>query len=106
MGDFNDDFGMDSYEKGLGIDGMEMMVKGSGDEKLICLDEKIWKSDPDAASYHCEIKPKKFRSFIDHAFASPDLAASLKSITVIKESIAYVASDHLPILCIFDLPVQ
>jgi exonuclease III len=105
LGDFNDDFGMDNYEKGLGIDAVETMLKGTlPEEKLVCLDEAIWKSDPTAASYHCEIKPKRFRSFLDHAFASPELAASVKSTVLIQESIAYVASDHLPILCIFDLP--
>jgi hypothetical protein len=105
LGDFNDDFGMDSYETSLGQDAIETMIScHSGDEELICMDKAIWGDDPDAASYHCQIKPKKYRSFLDHIFASPELAAKVKETAMITESIAYAASDHLPLLIVFELP--
>lgn len=97
-GDFNDDFGLDSYEKSLGQDGVEVMVKGEGKERLICLDEVIWKKNPRAASYHCEIKPPRYRSFLDHFFASPALAERMKEIYLVNDPIAAVASDHYPLV--------
>jgi endonuclease/exonuclease/phosphatase family metal-dependent hydrolase len=97
-GDFNDDFGLDSYEKSVGQDGAAVMVSGEGKEKLICLDEAIWKKNPQAASYHCEIKPPRYRSFLDHFFASPALAERMKGIALVDDPIAAVASDHYPLV--------
>lgn len=105
-GDFNDNFGLDSHEQSVGTDAIETMVQGTGHEKLICVNIPLLEKDPKLATYHCEIKPKKYRSFIDHAFVSPNLVSALKNVTVIQESIAYVASDHLPLLCIFHLPAE
>lgn len=103
-GDFNDDFGLDSYEKSLGQDAVEEMIKGSGPEKLICLDESIWKADPQAATYHCQIKPPKYRSFLDHFFANPALAEQAKEVYIVDDPIAAVASDHFPVVAVFELP--
>jgi endonuclease/exonuclease/phosphatase family metal-dependent hydrolase len=103
-GDFNDDFGKDSFEQSLGQDAAEVMVQGTDSEKLICLDERILKENPDAASYHCEIKPVKFRAFLDHYFVSPALADRLREIYIIEDPIAVVASDHLPLIGVFDFP--
>lgn len=97
-GDFNDDFGMDSFERSVGEDAVAVMLKGEGKEKLICLDEEIWKKNPQAASYHCEIKPPRYRSFLDHFFVSPALAKRLKEIALVDEPIAAVASDHYPLV--------
>ena len=103
LGDFNDDFGKDKYENAVGQDAVEVMIKGTGNEKFVCLDEAVWKSNPDIATYHCVIKPPKYRSFLDHIFATPSLAKCVKQTVVIDESIAYVASDHLPLLAVFEL---
>lgn len=105
-GDFNDDYGLDSYEQSLGTDAIETMLKGTGPERLVALEKPLIEKDPTLVTYHCEIKPKRYRSFLDHAFVSPELASSLSHVAVIDESIAYVASDHLPLLCIFQLPVK
>ncbi len=103
-GDFNDDFGKDSYEKSLEQDALEVMVQGTGPEKLICLDERILKENQDAATYHCEIKPTRYRSFLDHFFADPALAVRTREVYIIDDPIAVVASDHLPLVAIFELP--
>jgi len=103
-GDFNDDFGMDSYEQSIGEDAVEVMIKGTGEEKLICLDEPIRKADPQAATYHCEMKPPKYRSFIDHFFVNPALAGQVQAIYIIEDPIAVVASDHLPLVTVLELP--
>jgi len=97
-GDFNDDFGLDSYEKSAGQDAVELMRKGEGKEKLVCLDEVIWKKNPQAASYHCELKPPRYRSFLDHFFVSPALAERMKEIYLVDDPIAAVASDHYPMV--------
>lgn len=106
LGDFNDDFGKDRYESSIGQDAIEVMITGKSDGKLICLDEAVWKADPKVATYHCEIKPPTYRSFIDHVFASPSMAQCVKQTVVIDESIAFAASDHLPLMSVFELPAK
>lgn len=103
-GDFNDDFGKDSYEQSLGQDALEVMVQGTESEKLICLDERILKENQDAATYHCELKPPRYRSFLDHFFVNPALADRVKEIYIIEDPIAVVASDHLPLISVFEFP--
>lgn len=102
MGDFNDDFGMDNIETSLGQDAIEVMLEGEGNEKLISLDETYRKAHPDAATYHCAIKPPKYRSFLDHIFASPETAKHEVKTVMIDESIAFAASDHLPLLTVLE----
>ena len=104
LGDFNDSYGTDNYEKSLGRDAIAVMSEGKGTEQLTWLTLPMVQENPDLATYHCEIKPKRYRSFLDHAFASSSLAEAMTSISVIDESIAYVASDHLPVICVFKLP--
>ena len=104
MGDFNDDFNMDNFETSLGQDAIEVMLKGEGSEKLISLDESYRKAHPDAATYHCAIKPPKYRSFLDHIFASPSAAELEVKTVMIDESIAFAASDHLPLLTVLEFP--
>lgn len=104
LGDFNDSYGQDNYEKSIGRDAVAVMAEGKGAEQLTWLNLPMLQKNPDLASYHCEIKPKKYRSFLDHAFASSALAGTMTDIYLIDESIAYVASDHLPVICVFKLP--
>ena len=104
MGDFNDDFGMDKYEHTLRTDAVAVMLEGKEMAKLVCADEPLWKDKPQVSTYHCEIKPAKYRSFIDHIFVNPKLAGDIERVAVIDDPIAAVASDHYPVLCVLKLP--
>lgn len=103
MGDFNDPFGMDRYEKAVGTDAVAVMLAGEGREKLLSPSAELARRKPDLATYHCKIKPPKYRSFIDHVFCSPALAERVTATSVIDDPIAVVASDHLPVMITVDL---
>ena len=104
-GDFNDSFGLDEHERKLGQDAVQQMVLGKGDDKLVSLTQPLVEKNPKLVTYHGEIKPARLRSFLDHVFASPALAALCKSVTVVDPPIAAVASDHYPVVAEFALPL-
>jgi len=104
LGDFNDDFGMDEHEKALGVDAVETFLAGRGAEKLLCLTRPLLAKDPSLASYHCQIKPPKYRSFLDHVFVSPALARFVGRTYLVDDPVAAVASDHYPVVTILNLP--
>jgi endonuclease/exonuclease/phosphatase family metal-dependent hydrolase len=103
-GDFNDEFGLDSHEKALGRDAVAAMLEGEPAGLLTCPTRGYQQRRPAAATYHCRIKPAHWRSFIDHLFCSQPLADAIKGVVVIDEPVAAAASDHLPVLGVFDLP--
>ncbi len=103
-GDFNDDFGMDPIEQELGRDAIATMLEGEATERLVCLTKKLAEAPAALASYHCEIKPRRYRSFIDHFFASPAAAALVKEVRLIDDPIAAVASDHYPVVAVLVPP--
>lgn len=102
LGDFNDDFGMDYHERKIGQDAVGVMISGKGDEMLASITKPMALANPQLATYHCMIKPPKYRSFIDHIFVTPALYGYYTHATVITEPIAYVASDHLPVVAEFE----
>ncbi len=101
LGDFNDSFGKDDYEERVGSDALEVMLKGEDQEKLVSLTLPLVEADPLLATYHCELKPVRYRSFIDHIFASQQMAARCRLVDVIDDPIAAVASDHYPLVGTF-----
>lgn len=103
MGDFNDDFGLDRYEQALGQDAVALMTEGEGNEQLVSLTWPMVRADPTLATYHCEIKPPTYRSFIDHVFASGALAGRVRDCYVVDAPIAAVASDHYPVVTVVEL---
>lgn len=103
-GDFNDTFEKDDHEKKIGQDAISQMLAGKGAEKLVSLTKPLVDKDPKLATYHGEIKPARLRSFLDHVFVSPKLAPLAKSVTVVDDPIAAVASDHYPVVIEFALP--
>ncbi|WP_257787952.1 endonuclease/exonuclease/phosphatase family protein [Limihaloglobus sulfuriphilus] len=100
LGDFNDTIGMDKYEKIVGADVVMRMTEGSGGEELKMLTRKL--SDSGKASYHCEFKPRYYRGFLDHVFASPAMAECFESALMVESPVAAVASDHYPVVCEFE----
>jgi endonuclease/exonuclease/phosphatase family metal-dependent hydrolase len=100
LGDFNDTIGMDKYENIVGADVVLRMTGGRGAEELKILTRKL--SDSGKASYHCEFKPRYYRGFLDHVFASPAMAECFESAVMVESPVAAVASDHYPVVCEFD----
>ncbi len=102
LGDFNDDFGMDNYERKVGADAVAQMIEPENGKNLICLTKPVYDADPELASYHCKIKPARYRSSIDHIFVTAELAEDAKDTYLIEDPIAEVASDHLPVVTVFE----
>ena len=100
QGDFNDSFGMDNNENKAGLDAVAQMLLG--EQKMKCLTKKL--QDQGINTYHCKIKPPKYRSFLDHIFVSQQLAGKVENVKVIDEPIAEVASDHFPVVVTYNLP--
>jgi endonuclease/exonuclease/phosphatase family metal-dependent hydrolase len=105
-GDFNDSPGKDDNEKTVGTDAVSVMTLGKGPETLVNLTDRILKDKPDAASYHCELKPPRYRSFLDYLFVSPALAEHVNKAYLVDPPLAAVASDHFPLVGVFRLPVE
>ncbi len=103
LGDFNDDFGRDRYEKLAGQDAIAVMLKKDDGEALTCTTMALLQQDNNPATYHCEIKPPTYRSFIDHIFVSPALSSAVKNTVVIDDPIAAAASDHYPVVTTLEL---
>ncbi len=106
LGDFNDDFGLDYHEKAIGEDAIATMLAGKGSESLTCLTRPLVQADPKLSTYHCQIKPPQYRSFIDHIFASPALAKTARRTWVVTDPIAAVASDHYPVVTELRIPAR
>lgn len=105
-GDFNDSLGKDDNEQTVGTDAVSVMTQGKGRETLLSLAARILKDNPDAASYHCQLKPPKYRSFLDDLFVSPALAEHVNKAYLVDPPLAAVASDHYPLVAVFRLPVK
>ncbi len=99
-GDFNDDFGMDDVERTVGADALAAMLEGDASQKLVCVTRPLVLANPQLASYHCEIKPARYRSFIDHVFASQATAKLVRQVYLADDPIAAVASDHFPVVTV------
>ncbi len=106
LGDFNDDLGLDEYEKELGQDAISIMNKGKGKEKLVSLNNRINGAIDKISTYHCEIEPPKYRSILDYIFASPTMASYEKNTRIIDNPIAAVASNHYPVVATFEFPAS
>ena len=99
MGDFNDYFGMDENETKAGLDAVAQVNVDKKDLKCLTYDLQMMGKN----SYHCMLKPAKYRSFLDHAFASKKLADAVVDVQLFNPPIADVASDHWPIMVTYKL---
>lgn len=103
LGDFNDDFGQDRYEEQAGADAVATMLAPQPNGQLVSPTQAYVQQHPDVATYHCEIKPPRYRSFIDHVFVTQGLANAVQNTQVISDPIAAVASDHYPVVVTLEL---
>ena len=113
MGDFNDDPGMDSYERLLGSSSIETIMGSVYSPGRILhnalwhLKEKgtpVWTTEyPDLIVHNL----KNHRGWLDHIFLSPNLLDEQAALHYVSESgevfpkskVTVRASDHLPIYC-------
>ena len=94
LGDMNDELGYQEFEQEAGGSAIET-IAGTGDRALLVLTKKL--AEDGAISYHGS-RAARFRSFIDHAFATPEAAPWVKEVHVFHEDLADVASDHYPVV--------
>jgi endonuclease/exonuclease/phosphatase family metal-dependent hydrolase len=94
LGDMNDELGMDQYEKEVGASAIEL-IGGKGDTALEILTKPL--VDRGEISYG-GYRRGDHRSFIDHAFATPEAAKWVQSVYVFRGDLADVASDHFPVV--------
>ncbi len=94
LGDMNDELGMDEFEKQAGGSAIEK-VAGTGATALTILTKPL--VDRGEISYG-GYRSARHRSFIDHAFATPEAAEWVKYVYVFRGDLADVASDHYPVV--------
>lgn len=94
LGDMNDELGYQEFEQEAGGSSIEATA-GTGPDALLVLTKKI--AEDGAISYHGG-RQGRHRSFIDHAFATPEAAKWVKDVHVFNGELADVASDHYPVV--------
>lgn len=100
LGDMNDELGFQEFEQEAGGSGTDL-IAGKGKGELTVLTKKL--ADSGAISYG-GYRSGRNRSFIDHAFATPDAAKWVTDVKVFRSDLADVASDHYPVYVDVSLP--
>lgn len=98
-GDMNDELGIQEFELQGGGDVIANLV-GTDGKVLLATRELDAKGEISFGGYNREF----FRSFIDHVFVSASLKDRIVSVSVFKEDLARVASDHYPVLMVIRSP--
>jgi hypothetical protein len=93
LGDMNDELGVQEFEQEAGGSAIELTA-GKGNGQLVVLTKKL--SEDGEISFG-GYRSGRYRSFIDHAFATPEAARWVKAVDVFREDLADVASDHYPV---------
>lgn len=94
LGDTNDELGMDDYEKLAGADAIDLLV-GPKEDGFILVTKPL--ADAKEISFGGYWRPD-FRSFIDHAVATPGMKDQIAEVKVFRFGLARVASDHYPVI--------
>jgi endonuclease/exonuclease/phosphatase family metal-dependent hydrolase len=96
LGDMNDDLGLDEYESkpDSGGDSISLLVGPPSDGFVLATRSLAEKKE---ISFHGYDNPK-YRSFIDHAILSSEMAPRLQSVKVFQNQWTPVASDHFPVM--------
>lgn len=94
LGDMNDELGIQEFEREAGGSAIETLA-GSGANALTILTKPL--ADKGEISFG-GYRQGRHRSFIDHAFATPEAVQWVKSVYVFRGDLADVASDHYPVV--------
>ncbi|MFT3785192.1 MAG: hypothetical protein QM770_03380 [Tepidisphaeraceae bacterium] len=97
-GDMNDELGFQEFEQEAGGSAIDLIL-GPPSDGLVLATRAL--SDGGAISYHGGFRGRH-RSFIDHAFLSPEAAGKLKDVHVVTTVAAELASDHFPVVMTFE----
>jgi endonuclease/exonuclease/phosphatase family metal-dependent hydrolase len=100
LGDMNDELGYQEYEQEAGGSGTDL-IAGKGKGELTVLTKKLAESG--AISFG-GYRRSQYRSFIDHAFATPEAAKWVTNVSVFRGDLADVASDHYPVYVDVNVP--
>lgn len=98
-GDWNDEIGINAFERPAGGDAASLVV-GPPADGLTLLTRAL--ADKGEVSFWGGYLGRN-RSFIDHAVAGGPVAATATNARVFRNDLAEVASDHLPVSVDFDL---
>lgn len=93
-GDCNDEIGEQEFEADAGGSAIELL-EGTGAGKLALLTRTL--AETNAISFG-GYRSGRYRSFIDHAVASPEMARHVANVSVFTGDLADVASDHYPVV--------
>jgi len=100
LGDMNDENGLDEFEKDNGGDTITNILGPESDGFVLATKPLLARGEISFGGY----SRSDHRSFIDHAFASPDMAKKVKSVSVFTDHLAPAASDHYPVTLKIELP--
>lgn len=99
LGDMNDELGMQEFEQQAGGSAADLTA-GKGPNALTILTKPL--ADEGGLSYHGS-RSRRFLSFIDHAYATPEAAKWVTKVDIFSSDLADVTSDHYPVY--FDIKV-
>ena len=96
LGDMNDELGVDEFEKDpkSGGDTIANLI-GPADDGFVLMTEDLAKSGEQSFGGYWTTK---YRSFIDHAVATPTMKDQFEGASVFRGSLAAAASDHYPVI--------
>ncbi len=101
LGDTNDEYGLDGeFEKENGGDTISNILGPPADGFVLATKPLLEKGEISFGGYW----NPKYRSFIDHVFVSPAWAPKIQGISVFKDKMAPVASDHFPVTIKLEAP--
>jgi endonuclease/exonuclease/phosphatase family metal-dependent hydrolase len=101
LGDCNDENGIsDEFEKGdqFGGDTIANLVGPAEDKYVLLTRPLLARADISFGGYWSD----RFRSFIDHAVGTPEIAERVKGVSVFSDKLAPVASDHYPVTLVLE----
>lgn len=99
LGDCNDENGTDrEFERDHGGDTIANLIGPPEDGYVLVTRIALARGEISFGGYWSD----RFRSFIDHAVATPEMARRVRDVTVFSDKLAPVASDHYPVTVILD----
>ena len=101
LGDCNDESGVtEDFEKGneFGGDTITNLVGPPEDKYVLLTKPLLAKQEISFGGYFSD----RYRSFIDHAVATPEMATRVKDISIFHEKLAPAASDHYPVTILIE----
>jgi|GEM_PF-949084 len=101
LGDMNDEYGLDGeFEKDNGGDTITNILGPESDGFVLETKPLLARGEISFGGYDSS----RFRSFIDHVFASSTMAKNVTGVSVYTDHLAPAASDHYPVTVKIEAP--